>query len=126
MTARATTLLAAASLALLAVPAAAQAPRPPAPPAPPPPMEAIAKLAPPTEGVKRRDFYLKPETESAARDSEAKIDAIQRKIDARVRQATRSICAGCTDAAPPRRQRLAAPRIPDEPVATDPAQAPID
>lgn len=121
------TAILALGLFLLAAPASAQQGAP-APPAPPPPMAQIEDLAKPVAtpaAAPRRNFYLKPETELAARDSEAKMEAIQRKIDARVRQATRSICDGCRSAPAPKRPRLAAPKV-DEPVFADPAEAPVD
>ncbi len=111
-------LLALAALLLPGLPAAAQTPKPPASPT----LEQIERLE---AGPKRRDFYLSPEAAESARAAEAKIEAVQRKMDARVRRVTRSICEGCTAQAPRRRDASAAPRD-DVPGLPDPAQAPLD
>jgi hypothetical protein len=107
-----------AVLLALGLPAAAQAPKPPAPPT----LEQLERLE---AGPKRRDFYLSPEAAESARAAEAKMEAVQRKMDARVRRATRSICEGCAGQAPRRRDASAAPRD-DMPELPDPAQAPLD
>lgn len=103
-------------------PALAQQPgRTPQAPEPPPSLDRIEQME--TSLRRRRDFYLKPETEAAARSSDAKMEAMQKKMDSRVRRVTRSICEGCTGGAP-RRHAGAAPR--DEPAPDDPAQAPVE
>jgi len=107
-----------AVLLALVGPATAQAPKPPAPPT----LEQIERLE---AGPRRRDFYLSPEAAESARAAEAKMEAMQRKMDARVRRATRSICEGCAGQAQRRRDASAAPRD-DVPGMDDPAQAPLD
>ncbi|GJD79337.1 hypothetical protein GCM10007886_09770 [Methylobacterium gregans] len=107
-----------AALLTLVGPAAAQAPKPPAPAT----LEQIERLE---AGPRRRDFYLSPQAAESARAAEAKMEAMQRKMDARVRRATRSICDGCAGQAARRRDASAAPRD-DVPGLADPAQAPLD
>ncbi len=111
-------LLALVALLFLVGPGAAQAPKPPAPPT----LEQIERME---AGPKRRDFYLSPEAAESARAAEAKMEAVQRRMDARVRRATRSICEGCAGQPVRRRDASAAPRD-DEAGIADPAQAPLD
>lgn len=117
-----TFLAAGAVLAGLAPALAQQTGRVPQAPEPPPSLDQIEQLEKSVQ--QRRDFYLKPETEAAARSSDAKMEALQKKMDSRVRRVTRSICEGCTSGGGARRQASAAPR--DEPLPDDPAQAPVE
>jgi hypothetical protein len=107
-----------AVLLALGLPAAAEPPKPPAPPT----LEQIERLE---AGSKRRDFYMSPEVAESARAAEAKMEAVQRRMDARVRRVTRSICEGCAGQAQRRRDASAAPRD-DVPGLPDPSQAPMD
>ncbi|GJD88088.1 hypothetical protein BHAOGJBA_1599 [Methylobacterium hispanicum] len=111
-------LLALAALVSFGLPAAAQPPTPAAPPS----LEQIERLE---ARPRRRDLYLSPEAAESARAAEAKMEAMQRKMDARVRRATRSICEGCAGQAPRRRDAAAAARD-DVPGQLDPAQAPTE
>jgi hypothetical protein len=115
------TLLTVGALLLGLAPALAQTARTPQAPEPPPSLDRIEQMEKSVRN--RRDFYLKPETEAAARSSDAKMESMQRRMDARVRRVTRSICEGCTTGSI-RRHADAVPR--DEPLPDDPAQAPVE
>lgn len=72
----------------------------------------------------RRGLHPNPGGETAAPSSDAKMDDLQRKMDARVRRVTRSVCEGCSGGAATRR-RASAP-LRDDMLPADPAQAPAD
>ncbi len=80
----------------------------------------------------RSGFYLKPETEVAAAASEARMRTLEQRSAKRVRQATGSICGGCSgtrDAVRSRGTRVEAARGSrhrDDIAIHDPAQARMD
>jgi hypothetical protein len=110
--------------ALLPAAASAQERGAPAPPAPP--------LMDGQRSGLRSGFYLKPETEVAAAASEARMRTLEQRSAKRVRQATGSICGGCSgtrDAVRSHGMRVEAARGSrhrDDIAIHDPAQARMD
>ena len=91
-------------------------------PAPSPATPAARPSSAALAGIEASD----PRFERSARESAAKMDAVQKAMDARIARVTRSVCAGCTGTRPARRPHLANPASADEPRPRDPAQAPVD